>query len=56
MKNLKFKIVTGIVLLTIASMSCSKYCDDEDYRKDPKPKEAITSDSLKVSPSHPNET
>lgn len=52
MKNLNFKIITGAVFLIISSMSCSKHCDDEDYRRDAKPKEAITSDSLKVSSEH----
>lgn len=56
MQNLNFKIITGAVLLTIASISCSKHCDDEDYRKDSKPNKAITSDSLKVSSEYHNET
>lgn len=56
MKNLNFKIITGALFLTVASMSCSKHCDDEDYRKDVKAKEAVSSDSLQVPSEHHNET
>ena len=56
MKNLNLKIITGALFLIIAAMSCSKHCDDEDYRRDSKPKTTITSDSLKVSSDHHNET
>jgi hypothetical protein len=56
MKNLNIKIIAGAIFLTIASISCSKHCDDEDYRRDAKPKTTATSDSLKVSSEHHNET
>ena len=48
MKNINFKILTGVLFLTVASLSCSKHCDDEDYIRDAESKTAITSDSLKV--------
>ena len=56
MKNINFRILTGILLLILASISCSKHCDDEDYTRDSKPKNAITSDSLKITTTHHNET
>jgi hypothetical protein len=34
MKNLNIMIITGLILLIIASMSCSKHCYDEDYTRD----------------------
>lgn len=56
MKNINFRILTGILLLTLASISCSKHCDDEDYTRDLKPKNTITTDSLKITTTHHNET
>ncbi len=56
MKNLNLKIVTEAIFLTIASRSCSKHFDDEDYTTDAKSKTSLTSKSLKVSSKHHNET
>jgi hypothetical protein len=56
MKNLNFKIITGAIFLIVASMSCSKLCDDEDDKRNLKSKETIISDSLKVPSEHHNET
>lgn len=56
MKNLNLKILTGALFLVIASVSCSKHCDDEDYTRDVKVKKNITSDSVKVSSQHHSES
>ena len=48
MKNINFKIITALLFLILASISCSAHCDDEDYTRDSEPQNVIMSDSLKV--------
>jgi len=44
------RIIPLFFLVLTLAIGCSAHCDDEDYRKEQKQKNAIVSDSLKVNP------